>query len=115
MTYKEQLKDQRWFDFRKKVFEHYRGCGCVGCGDYSNEGLHNIHHLLYKKGAMAWEYDLNEVVPLCNSCHEQFHETQQRLNKLIQHRLLLNPMDFMRIVDLFEKQLNDFKKLIGYY
>lgn len=113
MNYKDQLKDKRWFEFRQKAFKHYEGCGCVGCGDYSNEGLHEIHHIRYISGLMAWEYDFKDVVPLCRGCHQYYHDTKNRLENLITNNSLFNPMDFIKIVDLFEIELIKFKKSIG--
>lgn len=113
MDYKDQLKDQRWFDFKKKAYEHYRQCGCIGCGDYSNDGTHEIHHLKYIKGRMAWEYELSDVAPLCRGCHQAYHDNRKRLDDLLCDFNLLYPMDFKEIINLFEKELNKFKNRYG--
>lgn len=34
----------------------------------------NVHHLHYKRGAAPWEYDDNELVTLCESCHKKEHD-----------------------------------------
>lgn len=109
MNYSEQLKTEQWKIFRNKVFNHYKGCGCIGCGDYSNEGKHEIHHLRYIKGRKAWEYDMKDVVPLCRGCHDLYHKTRERLENLLTENTILYPMDFIVIVDMFEKELNKFK------
>ena len=110
MTYKEQLKDQRWLDFRNKAFKFYEGCGCVGCGDYSNKEKHEIHHIRYIKGRMAWEYEMKDVIPLCRGCHELYHKTTEKLTKLVEDHCLMFPMDFIKVVDLFEIEINKLKQ-----
>lgn len=109
MTYKEQLKTKEWQLFRVRVFNHYRDCGCLGCGDYSNEGKHEVHHLRYINGRKAWQYEMKDVVPLCRGCHELYHQTKIRLENIITEHTVLFPMDFIKIVDLFEKELETFK------
>lgn len=69
IDYNKQLKDQRWFDFREKVFE-VKGRICEKCG--STEHL-QIHHPKYKSGKYAWEYDENEMMVLCDKCHASLH------------------------------------------
>lgn len=67
--YSEQLTDDRWSMFRDFVFK-VRGNRCEMCG---RKKTLQVHHLHYKKGAKAWEYDCNEVVVLCRECHRKVH------------------------------------------
>ena len=70
MTYSEQMTDKRWLAFRSFVMQ-VRGYRCEVCG--SNINL-NIHHLIYKEGYLAWEYNTREVMVVCSKCHKQIHE-----------------------------------------
>lgn len=70
MTYSEQIKDKRWLAFRSFVMQ-VRGYRCEVCG--SNINL-NVHHLIYKDGYLAWEYNTREVMVVCSECHKQIHE-----------------------------------------
>lgn len=73
--YHTDLKDQRWKAFREFIFT-VRGCKCEKCG--SEEAL-VVHHgtcekPIYHRGySHPWEYNCNEVVVLCNSCHNKLH------------------------------------------
>lgn len=67
--YKKQLKDKRWFAFRKKVFSA-RGCACESCG--SKEHL-QVHHIKYRNYKYAWEYPIKDVRVLCRRCHAKEH------------------------------------------
>lgn len=40
---------------------------CKSCGE-ENETL-NVHHLAYNNKSMIWEYDNEELLTLCESCH----------------------------------------------
>lgn len=68
-SYNEQLQDKRWLAFRYFILA-IRGCKCEECGSTNNL---QIHHPIYKNGAMAWEYTCNDVVVLCEKCHKKAH------------------------------------------
>ena len=103
MTYSDQLKDPRWFAFKEKVYKHYENCGCHGCGDYDREGTHEIHHVRYISGRMAWEYDIKDVIPLCRGCHQGFHDNKKRLEEILSNHRLLYTTDFKVILDKLER------------
>lgn len=67
MTYAEQLKDPRWQKKRLKIMER-DNFACVACGNTKRE-LH-VHHGVYIKGLLAWEYELKYLHTLCNLCHD---------------------------------------------
>lgn len=67
--YDEQLKDRRWYSFRRFVFD-VRGAKCEKCGATTNL---QVHHPKYKGGRKAWEYTCNDVVVLCRNCHCKVH------------------------------------------
>lgn len=67
ISYSEQLKDPCWQKKRLEVMQR-DGFRCQHC--LSEDRELQIHHLVYHKGAKAWEYDNNELVTLCRRCHE---------------------------------------------
>lgn len=69
IPYEEQLKDKRWEAFRKFIFA-VRGKRCEMCGEKDRL---QVHHPKYRKGALAWEYNCNEVQVLCRDCHKAVH------------------------------------------
>ena len=67
--YRKQLKSEKWYAFRNKVFKK-RGKRCENCG---NTLSLQVHHLSYKTGHKPWEYDICDVVVLCRDCHAKIH------------------------------------------
>lgn len=41
---------------------------CSYCG--SDTKTLNVHHRFYRKGAEPWDYELEELICLCDECHE---------------------------------------------
>lgn len=70
MTYTEQLKDPRWDKKRKEVLKR-DNFTCVCC--YAIKVKLNVHHGVYFKEKMAWEYDNIYLHTLCDPCHERTH------------------------------------------
>ena len=66
-TYSEKLKDPRWQKKRLEVFDRDEWM-CKNCGD--KEGTLNVHHLHYLPGKDPWEYDLKDLLTLCEPCHQ---------------------------------------------
>lgn len=74
MGYKEQLKDGRW-QLKKTSVMQRDGFACRCCGVHASSGITlNVHHIHYKKGAAPWEYDDDELITLCESCHQKTHD-----------------------------------------
>lgn len=65
-----ELLSPQWRKKREEVFEKY-GKQCVECGSTSNV---QVHHLVYRKGRHIWEYDVDELIPLCKECHQKIHD-----------------------------------------
>lgn len=72
IKYSEQLKDKRWKIFRSAALAYYHN-RCVCCG--SKENL-QVHHMKYRKGRYAWEYNFDDVVVLCRDCHRKEHDLE---------------------------------------
>jgi hypothetical protein len=70
-TYYEKLKDPRWQKKRLEAMQRKEFC-CELCGD--NETTLNVHHKEYFKDYEPWEYELDQLAVLCESCHEIHHD-----------------------------------------
>lgn len=68
MTYAEQLKSPKWQKKRLEILER-DNFTCLACGDTEKQ-LH-VHHGIYIKNKMAWEYDGNTLHTLCCVCHDE--------------------------------------------
>ncbi len=69
-SYVEKLKDPRWQRKRLEVLKT-TDFHCELCGDH--ESTLHVHHKLYLKGKEPWEYHRNQLVVLCDRCHENVH------------------------------------------
>jgi hypothetical protein len=72
--YSEKLKDPRWQRLRLKVMNR-DNFKCQICGDTENT-LH-VHHLKYELYKEPWEYEINALKTLCESCHQNEHLSYQ--------------------------------------
>ena len=50
---------------------------CQWCGD--GEHLLNLHHLIYFKDRKVWEYQNAELLLVCENCHKDIHNLQNKL------------------------------------
>ena len=66
----KELASPKWKEKREEVFERY-GKQCVECGSTKNI---QVHHLIYRKGHHLWEYNVDELIPLCKKCHQKIHD-----------------------------------------
>lgn len=67
MTYAEQLKSPKWQKKRLEILERDKFT-YLSCGDTEKQ-LH-VHHGIYLKGKMAWEYENETLHTLCCDCHD---------------------------------------------
>jgi hypothetical protein len=67
MTYSEKLKDPRWQRKRLEILER-DGFKCKHC--QSEDKTLHVHHKLYRKGKMPWDYEDEVFITLCHECHE---------------------------------------------
>jgi hypothetical protein len=70
-TYYQKLKDPRWQKLRLEAMQKADFC-CEMC--YDKESPLNVHHKEYFKGHEPWEYHVNQLAVLCESCHEYTHD-----------------------------------------
>jgi hypothetical protein len=90
--YSELLRDPRWQKKRLEILQRDRW-SCMACGD-ATKTLH-VHHKVYSKGAMPWEYEDRLLVTLCAGCHEGEEEKKLSLYESI-GRLPTGMLDVIR-------------------
>jgi hypothetical protein len=76
VSYSEKLRDPRWQKMRLEVMQRDKFT-CCHCRD--DEKTLNVHHLTYTKGAAPWEYELSNLITLCEDCHEL---AEERITKI---------------------------------
>ena len=80
MQYKEKLKDPRWIEFRVKVYIR-DGYSCVNRGSYCGwktlplHAHHKIYYVDNGKLVEPWDYPLDDMETLCETCHKTYHNT----------------------------------------
>lgn len=80
MTYAEQLRHPSWQRKRLEVLEA-ADFQCEECN--SKDRTLHAHHRFYVKGEKAWEYALEDLQCLCESCHQQHHEQRAVVDRFL--------------------------------
>ncbi len=83
-TYGEKLKDPRWQKMRLEVMQR-DGFKCANCNSAENT-LH-VHHKFYVYGNEPWEYELVDLLTLCEICHEDEEFCKHDFNITVKHLL----------------------------
>lgn len=87
--YSKLLLDPRWQKRRLEIMSRDKWV-CQKCGNGLNDGTTlNVHHLVYKKGYMPWEYGDNDLITLCEKCHNDTHKKTINTNQEVFYRYLL--------------------------
>lgn len=76
-SYWQKLKDPRWQKRRLEALSA-RDFACEVC--YDGESTLHVHHKQYFKGRDPWEYEINQLSVLCESCHEAQHACDDKLS-----------------------------------
>lgn len=98
MDYKEQIKNPLWQRRRLEILNRDNfTCQICGCKDKT---LH-VHHLVYEKGKMIWEYPDHQLITLCEECHEYEHIYGETLTESVWH-LRLRGVTYKEIKDLLQ-------------
>lgn len=72
--YSELLKDPRWQKRRLEIMQR-DNFTCQMCGNGLTSGVPlNVHHYVYHKGYLPWEYPDNDLITLCRECHHKLHK-----------------------------------------
>ncbi len=67
-NYAEKLRDPRWQKKRLEIFERDNWT-CQSC--YAKDKTLNVHHRTYHPNHDPWEYENEDLVTLCEDCHEE--------------------------------------------
>jgi hypothetical protein len=105
LTYYQQMQHPLWQKKRLEVMES-AGFECQDCG--AQEDQLNVHHPVYKRGAMIWDYEIEELECLCDKCHKSAHDLDERIKKSLS---MLTGSDKHRALGYIEA-LDEFKKLV---
>ncbi len=83
MTYSEKLKDPRWQKKRLEILEAADWkCQFPPCESPKTETLH-VHHRLYLRGRMPWEYAPWCYEVLCDHCHAMRQEQMEKAHSAL--------------------------------
>ena len=80
MKYHEQIKHPLWQKKRLEVLGANR-FECENCG--SKEDTLHVHHPYYKRNAMIWDYENEELQCLCNKCHKNIHALDEKIKSAL--------------------------------
>jgi hypothetical protein len=80
MTYIEKLKSPKWQKKRLEILNRDKFT-CQNCCDKDSQL--QIHHLYYEKNSDPWEQENKSLLTLCEDCHKQFTETNNKFKKVI--------------------------------
>lgn len=80
MTYGEQLKDPRWQKRRLEILQRDNWT-CQECSD--NKSTLHVHHRRYVRGQMAWQAADDDLVTLCEGCHEAITLARDYLTQMV--------------------------------
>jgi hypothetical protein len=67
-----QYRKSEWKEFRETVIES-DGYKCVRCGRKQGDVILQVHHKIYLKGKLPWEYGTENCETLCKGCHAEEH------------------------------------------
>lgn len=111
-TYREKLLDPRWQRRRLEVLQR-TDFRCAHC-DSSEKTLH-VHHLRYIRGHDPWEYSDEDLRPLCEECHAEWHELRARLDESLariwDHELVIGFVEGIRAACSDDKEAARFEAL----
>lgn len=80
ISYAEKLKDPRWQKKRLEIFERDKWT-CRGCG--AKEDTLHIHHLSYPDSHDPWDSDCDQLVTICENCHNEEYEERHKYEEYI--------------------------------
>ncbi len=80
IPYARQLRHPNWQRKRLQILERDEWT-CQACLARDRE-LH-VHHKVYVKGRLAWEYADDELRTLCKPCHDNWHAGAEHLKHLL--------------------------------
>jgi len=72
--YSKKLLDPRWQRVRLEIFNR-DNFTCQRC--FSGHKTLHIHHHYYNRDLDPWEYPLEALVCLCDTCHQEEHDYKE--------------------------------------
>lgn len=96
-NYFEKLRDPRWQRKRLEAMELH-GFECEIC--YDQESTLNVHHKAYIKGREPWEYEVDQLSVLCQSCHAAQHSFVDEIKIISSFLPIDGPCNKFEITDL---------------
>lgn len=75
MPYKEYLQTEHWQNVRRRALKTAKG-RCQLCNE--NKKALDVHHKTYERKGREYRRD---VIVLCRSCHEKFHDKLPSVNE----------------------------------
>lgn len=66
-----EINSSDWEARRKQYFRTARPHYCPGC---RQDKPLQLHHINYDSSRHLWEYNDNELIPLCAECHRRYHD-----------------------------------------
>lgn len=98
-SYSELLNDERWKRASSGIKGRDNGrCRCCGNSSFNLQ----VHHIVYKKNLMPWEYEPEDMITLCGSCHE-FISTSMAKSIDIVRRISCNGDNAEQLLYLLER------------
>ncbi len=87
MTYADALQTGEWKRFRQEFVKSKThqdwGAECEDCGTDTPYGSLHVHHKIYRKGLLPWEYGFEDLRLVCKSCHEAIHIAEEACRQFI--------------------------------
>jgi hypothetical protein len=109
MSYADLLKDRRWQKKRLEVLDA-AGLKCSSCGSVDPSVPLHVHHKIYVRGRMPWEYNVDELESLCDACHKNATNWGKFCDALIEIAKLAGPELFLPLVIAMEKEVMGWAK-----
>ena len=89
-SYLSQYHDKRWYELSKRIKARDKNT-CQMCGH--NDRPVSVHHKIYHTENKIWEYTDDELICICDKCHniltdvgrdlyDDFKNTRQKLREL---------------------------------
>lgn len=73
ISYQKLLRDPRWIKRRNEILSRDKNT-CQMCG--AQDRYLHVHHTKYIVGRKPWEYADDDLVTLCELCHERVHSSE---------------------------------------
>ena len=80
MNYSEQLKSPLWQKKRLEIMQR-DNFTCQDCGD--TESQLQVHHKSYTYGNNVWEYENDNLITLCETCHSCLTDSKKIIKLII--------------------------------